>query len=72
MAKTSDYRLVEYPEPKSFIDRLLGTYKRGTGMKSAVKEEIGEDGYRTWVTLKKVKSMIGVSETRLPFDLTIE
>ena len=72
MAKTSDYRLVEYPEPKSFIDRLLGTYKRGTGMKAAVKEEIGEDGYRTWVTLKKVKSMIGVSETRLPFDLTIE
>jgi len=72
MAKTSDYHLVEYPEPKSFIDRLLGTYKRGTGMKAAVKEEIGEDGYRTWVTLKKVKSMIGVSETRLPFDLTIE
>ncbi|HEV2482567.1 MAG TPA: signal peptide peptidase SppA [Puia sp.] len=72
MAKTSDYRLVEYPEPKSFIDRLLGTYKRSSGMKAAVKEEIGEDGYRTWITLKKVKSMIGVTETRLPFDLTIE
>lgn len=72
MAKTSNYRLVEYPEPKSFIDRLLGTYKRSSGMKAAVKEEIGEDGYRTFVTLKKVKSMIGVTETRLPFDLTIE
>jgi protease-4 len=74
MAKTSDYHLVEYPEPRSFIDRLLGTYKRGSGMKvkAAVKEEIGEDGYHTWVTLKKVKSMIGVTETRLPFDLTIE
>ena len=72
MAKTKDYRLVEYPEPKSFIDRLLGTYKRGSGMKAAVREEIGEEGYRTWVTLKKVKSMIGVTETRLPFDLTIE
>jgi len=72
MAKTSDYRLVEYPEPKSFIDRLLGTYKRSAGMKAAVREEIGEDGYRTWITLKKVKSMIGVTETRLPFDLTIE
>ena len=72
MAKTGDYRLVEYPEPKGFIDRLLGTYKRSAGMKAAVREEIGEDGYRTWVTLKKVKSMIGVTETRLPFDLTIE
>lgn len=72
MAKTTDYRLVEYPEPKSFIGRLLGTYKHSTGMKAAVKEELGEDGYRTWITLKKVKSMIGVTETRLPFDLTIE
>jgi protease-4 len=72
MAKTGDYRLVEYPEPKSFLDRILGTYKRSSGMKAAVKEEIGEDGYRTWVTLKKVKSMIGITETRLPFDLTIE
>jgi protease-4 len=71
MAKTSDYRLVESPEPKSFLDRLLGTYKRNAGMQ-AVKDEIGEDGYRTFITLKKVKSMIGVTETRLPFDLTIE
>ena len=72
MGKTSDYQLAEYPEPKSFLERLLGTYKRTTGMKAAVKEEIGEEGYRTWIMLKKVKSMIGVTETRLPFDLTIE
>ena len=24
MAETNDYRLTEYPEPKSFLDRLLG------------------------------------------------
>jgi protease IV len=72
MARTNDYHLVEYPEPKSFLERILGTYKRSAGMKAAVKEEIGEEGYRTWVTLKKVKGMIGVTETRLPFDLTIE
>ncbi|GGA87364.1 signal peptide peptidase SppA [Puia dinghuensis] len=71
MAKTSNYRLVEYPEPKSFLDRLLGTYKRNASVQ-AVKSEIGEDGYRTYTILKKVKSMIGVTETRLPFDLTIE
>lgn len=76
MGKAGDYRLVEYPEPKSFLDRILGTYKRSSGMQAAVQEqiskEIGEDGYRTWVTLKKIKSMIGTTETRLPFDLTIE
>ncbi len=72
MGKTSDYRLVEYPEPKSFLDRILGTYKHSMSSKTAVREEIGEEGYRTWVTLKKIKSMIGVSQTRLPFDLSIE
>jgi protease-4 len=71
MAKTSDYRLVESPEPKGFLDRLLGTYKRNASVQ-AVKDEIGEEGFRTYTTLKKVKSMIGVAETRLPFDLTIE
>jgi protease-4 len=71
MAKTSDYRLIESPEPKSFLDRILGTYKRNMSVK-AVKDQVGEDGYRTYMILKKVKSMVGVSQTRLPFDLTIE
>jgi protease-4 len=74
MSATDDYRLVEYPEPKSFLDRILGTYKRSTGssLKTAVKEEIGEEGFRTWNTHKKVKTMIGTMQTRVPFDLTIE
>jgi protease-4 len=38
----------------------------------AVKEEIGEEGYRTYTMLKKVKAMVGVTEARLPFDLVIE
>jgi len=71
MARTHDYTLVESPEPKSFLERLMGTWKRNASIK-AVKDEIGEDGYRTYTTLKKVKSMIGVTQTRLPFDLTIE
>jgi protease-4 len=71
MGKTSDYRLLEYPEPKGFLDRLLGSYKRSVSVK-AMKDEIGEEGYRTYSTLKKVKSMVGVAQTRLPFDLDIE
>ena len=71
MAKTSDYRLVESPEPKGFFDRLISGYKKSAGMK-AVKEEIGEEGYRTYTMLKKVKAMVGVTEARLPFDLVIE
>ena len=71
MAKTKDYRLVEYPEPKGFLERLLGGYKRSVSVKS-MKDELGEDGYRMYQTIKKVKSMAGKTETRLPFDLVVE
>jgi protease-4 len=71
MANTNDYRLLEYPEPRGFLDRLLGSYRRSAGVK-AMKQEIGEEGYRTYMTLKKVKSMAGVTQARLPFDLDIE
>jgi protease-4 len=71
MAKTHDYRLKEYPEPKSFLDQLLGGYKRSMSAK-AMKDQLGEDGYRTWNTIKKVKALVGVSQAKLPFDLTIE
>ena len=71
MAKTNDYRLVEYPEPKGLLDRLLGGYKRSVSAK-AMKDELGEDGYRMYMTIKKVKSMAGKTETRMPFDLVIE
>jgi len=71
MAKTSNYRLKEYPEPKSFLDQLLGGYKKTMSAK-AMKEQLGEDGYKTWNTIKRVKALVGVSQAKLPFDLTIE
>jgi protease-4 len=71
MAKTSDYRLSEYPEPKSFLDRILGDYKKTAGMK-AMKEELGEEGYRTYMTIKKVRAMVGVTQTRMPWDFVVE
>ncbi len=71
MAKTNDYRLVEYPEPKGFLERIIGSYKHSAGMK-AMQEELGEEGMRTFLTLKKAKAMVGKMETRLPFDLDIQ
>jgi protease-4 len=71
MAGTSDYSLREYPEPKSLLDQLLGGYKHSMSAK-AMKDQLGEDGYKTWSIIKKAKSMVGVSQAKLPFDLTIE
>jgi protease-4 len=71
MAKTTDYTLKEYPEAGTFLERLLGDYKRSVRI-SAVKEELGEDGYKTYMIIKKAKALVGTCQTRLPFDLTVE
>jgi protease-4 len=71
MAGTRDYRLVESPESKGFFDRLINNYKRSASVK-AMKDEIGEEGYHTYTTLKKIRSLVGVTQARLPFDLVIE
>ena len=71
MAKTHDYNLKEYPESQGFLDLLLGKYKRSISLK-AMKDELGEEGYRTYTTLKKAKASMGITQAKLPFDLTIE
>jgi protease-4 len=71
MGKTGPYTLKEYPEPRSLLDMLLGDYN-GTARMKAVKEELGEDGYRTYMNIKKVKAWTGIPQTRLPFDFSIE
>ena len=71
MSKSTEYGLKEYPEPRSFFDLLFGDYKKTASIK-AIKEELGEDGYKTYSTIKKVKSMVGITQAKLPFDFVIE
>jgi protease IV len=71
MAKATNYRLKEYPEPHNVLQLLFGGYEK-EATKSAMKAELGEDGMKTYQTIKRVKQMVGVAQTRLPFDLTIE
>jgi len=71
MAHTTDYRLVEYPEPKNIIDMIFGGYK-DDARKGAIREELGEEGVKTFTALKRVKQMIGVAQARMPFDISIQ
>jgi protease-4 len=71
MAKVTDYRLKEFPEPRSLLETIFSSYKMSTGVK-AMKEELGDEGYKSFLSIKKVKSYLGVPQTRLPFDFIIE
>ncbi|OQP61497.1 signal peptide peptidase SppA [Niastella vici] len=71
MAKVSDYRLREYPEPHNVLEMIFGSYEKDA-THSAMKAELGEDGMKTYQTIKRVKQMMGVTQARLPFEMTIE
>jgi protease-4 len=71
MAKLSEYGLKEYPEPKNFFDLIFDNYRQDAKTK-AIKEELGEEGMKTYSTIKRVKQMMGVTQARMPFDLDIE
>ncbi|THU35916.1 signal peptide peptidase SppA [Niastella caeni] len=71
MAKISDYRLREYPEPHNVLDMIFGGYEKDA-TQSAMKKELGEDGMKTYQTIKRVKQMVGVTQARMPFEMTIE
>lgn len=71
MAKITEYRLKEYPEPYNLLQLILGGYQQ-EAKQSAIKAELGEEGIKTYNTIKKVKAMVGAPQARIPFEFTIE
>ncbi|PWT71844.1 MAG: signal peptide peptidase SppA [Bacteroidetes bacterium] len=71
MAKTTDYRLKEYPEPKNIFDLLFGNYRRSAQTKM-MKEELGEEEFQVFQSLKKLKAMIGTTQARIPVEINPE
>ena len=70
MAKLKEFSLREYPEPQNVFDMIFGNYKESTRA-AAIKEELGEQGAKTYSTLKRVQQVMGVTQARMPFDFVI-
>jgi protease-4 len=71
MAKLKEYRLKEYPEPLSWLETLLGGYKKSLQAK-AMKEELGEQGLNMYNSIKKIKESVGTTQARMPFEIIIQ
>lgn len=69
MAKTSDYRLKEYPENESWINRLLN--KPSTDPAAKIKEQIGAENYNVFQQLVRIKQMCNSVQARMPFEFFI-
>ena len=71
MAKLSDYRLREYPEVQSVFDRIFGGAKDNTLKTEMIRKELGEDQFKIYNELLRIKQMTNSVQTRLPFEFFI-
>ncbi|MBS1564720.1 MAG: signal peptide peptidase SppA [Bacteroidetes bacterium] len=69
MSGTAKYRIREYPEPMGFWERIFGSYKN-TARTKAVKEELGEQGFQIYTSLKRLQQLTKTSQARLPFEMS--
>jgi protease-4 len=70
MAKLKDYRLREYPETQNLFDRLLG--KPADNAKTEMlKRELGEEQFKIYNEMRRLKQMTNSAQTRLPFEFFI-
>ena len=71
MAKLSDYRLREYPEVQNVFDRLFGRSTENTFKDKTLREELGEDQYKIYKEMLRVKEMTNSAQGRLPFEFFV-
>ena len=70
MAKLTDYRLREYPEVQNIFDRLFGA-RDNTVKTEMLRKELGEDQYKIYNEMLRVKQMTNSAQARLPFEFFI-
>jgi len=70
MAKVKSYRLKEYPEKKNILEQLFNNYKHSISM-NLIETELGADQFLMLQEVKKVKAMVGVPQTKLPYAVNV-
>jgi protease IV len=70
MAKLSDYRLAEYPQPPSFFEQLFGK-SDPMSYNAKMRAELGEENYQIYEEVKQIRAMTGTSQAKLPFRFFI-
>ena len=70
LAKTTDYRLREFPEPQNIFDRILGS-STSDNYSSKIKAELGKENFKIYNELIRIRQMTNTSQTRLPFEFFI-
>lgn len=70
LGKISSYSVREYPEKKSFLEKITGSTEKSIRQK-LVKKEIDEVAWRWMEEGKKIRKMAGVPQAKLPFSFDL-
>lgn len=70
LAKLNSYSVREYPEKKSFIEKITGSAEKSIRQKF-IREELDEVTLRWIQEGKKIRSMAGTPQAKLPFTFEI-
>ncbi len=68
MAGTNTYKVSEYPQKKSLIEELMTSELAAKSTAKTIQDEIGAEQYNMLQQAKSIKEMLGVPQTRLPFE----
>lgn len=71
LAKLKDYRLREYPEVQNLFERLFGGTKDNTLKTEMIKKGLGEDQFKIYNEMLRIKQMTNSAQARLPFEFFI-
>ena len=69
MTKLSTYGLKEYPESQSWINSILK--RKRSDPAAMIRSQMGEENYKIYKQVKRVKEMTGSVQARLPFEFFI-
>jgi protease IV len=70
MAKLTDYSIREYPEPRNFLDQVFGK-SDPLNYADKMKTELGEENYKIYLEMKRVREMSNTVQARLPFQFFV-
>ena len=70
LAKTTDYRLREFPQTQTIFDRIFRS-SSSPDFSSKLKAELGEENYKIYDEMRRIKQMTNSTQARLPFDFFI-
>ena len=70
MANIKAYKLKEYPEKKNIFEQLLNNYKHTVSL-NLLETEMGPEQFLMLQEFKKVKAMVGVPQTKLPYVVNV-